>query len=287
MKTVNAILASYISNLALKSMLYEVSLGDKPGLVTPFNNGAHKDMDYYTFIDSSIVLQNPLYKMAEFGTYIEEPRELMKKAREIGVEAEKLMLRATKGANTHKGMLFLLGLAVSATTFSISKNYNYSDIRKVIKAMGEGLVSRELSSLLYNEERTHGEEVYVKYGISGIRGEAEEGFPLIFEKSLPFYKENFDLLKRDRMLQSLIYIMSINNDTNILYRHSKETLLEVKERTSLIISMGGVKSEVGKRAITNLSIEFKERNISPGGSADLLALTLFFSEVYDYMESIK
>lgn len=287
MKTANDILALYISNLALKSMLYEVSLADKPGLVTPFSNGAHKDMDYYTFIDSSIVLQKPLYKMAELGTCLQEPKELMKRARDIGMEAEKLMLRTTKGVNTHKGMLFLLGLAVSATTFAITNGFNFNDITKIIKSMGEGLVLKELSSLEGKKGRTHGEEVYVKYGISGIRGEAETGLPIIFEKSLPFYKENFELSKSDKMLQSLIYIMSINDDINIIYRHSKETLLEVKERSSLIIDMGGVKSELGRRAIANLSIEFKERNISPGGSADLLALTLFFSEVYDYMEDLK
>lgn len=284
MKTANKTLASHISNIALKAMLYEVSLGDKPGLVTPFFNGAHTDMDYFTFIDSSLVLQEPLYKMAELGTIFDEPKELMKNVREIGVEAEKLMFNATKGINTHKGMLFLLGISVSAVAFAISNDYDFADIRKIIMSMGEGLVSKELKSLENKKNKTHGEEVFVKYGISGIRGETEDGFPLIFEKSLPFYRSNIKLSKRDRMLQTLIYIMSNNDDINILYRHSKEVLTEIKERSSLILEMGGVNTELGKRAVDNLSNEFTERNISPGGSADLLALTLFFSDVLDYMK---
>ncbi len=56
-----AVLTS-ISQLALKALLYEVSLSPKPGLVDRFDNGAHDDMSFMTFIDSMIAL-SPFFRL--------------------------------------------------------------------------------------------------------------------------------------------------------------------------------------------------------------------------------
>ena len=42
-----------IAAFAVEGMLYEVTATPKPGLVDRANNGAHYDMDYFTFMSSA------------------------------------------------------------------------------------------------------------------------------------------------------------------------------------------------------------------------------------------
>lgn len=42
------------------------------------------------------------------------------------------------------------------------------------------------------------------------------------------------------------------------------------------ISFGGITTANGRRSIENMNREFVKKNISPGGSADLLATTIMF-----------
>ena len=72
-------------------------------------------------------------------------------------------------------------------------------------------------------------------------------------------------------------------DSTILHRHSFETLIEVQERATQIISMGGVKTSEGIKAIEEMNVDFSKRKISPGGSADLLGVTVFCDLLEDYM----
>lgn len=285
-----------ISSFALQGMLYEVACFPSPGLVSSISQGAHKDMDHYTFIDSSCSLIKYLMLCSERGFSNNSPKEILKECRSLGIDAEKRMFNKTEGVNTHKGMLFLMGISCIAVGKTIHDNKGFKDIQGIIKEMCYDIVEKELYYLKkyikdYNSieemckemKLSYGEKLFLIHNTEGIRGEVARGLPTIFQFALDFYKDNEDLSKNDRLIQTLIGIMQYSEDSNILHRHSIETLKEMQEKAKYILSIGGMRTKEGKDAIEELDRDFSKRGISPGGSADLLAVTVFFNLVEKYM----
>ena len=124
-----------ISSFALQAMLYEVSCYPSPGLVSPVSNGAHKDMNYFTFIDSTAVLSKYLALFVQEGYSHRCCKEIFNSIRTVGVEAEKDMFTKTKGINTHKGMLFLIGIACASVGKAIYEKKPFEEIQNIIKEM--------------------------------------------------------------------------------------------------------------------------------------------------------
>ena len=272
-----------ISSFAIQAMIYEVSCYPSPGLVSPVSYGAHKDMNFFTFIDSTSTLSKYLVLFVQEGFSDKTYKEIFNGVRRIGVEAEKDMLAKTRGINTHKGMLFLMGVACAATGKAIFEKKDFKCIQDIIKGMTKGIVEKELSLLRDNVELSHGEKLFLKYKTEGVRGEVERGIPTVFNFALDFYKQNLELSVNDRLVHTLIGIMQICDDSTIIYRHNPQVLDEVRERTIEIIKLGGMKTDIGRREIDNLCEDFIEKNISPGGSADLLGVTVFLYLVEQYM----
>ena len=272
-----------ISGFAIQAMLYEVSCAPSPGLVSPVSNGAHKDMNYFTFIDSTAVLSKYLALFVQEGYSNRSCKDIFDSIRTVGAEAERDMFNRTQGINTHKGMLFLMGIACAATGKAIYEKKPFREIQTIIKEMTEGIVNKELLLLKDNSLLSHGEKLYLKYKNEGVRGEVERGIPTVFDYSLKLYKENLDLNLNDRLVHTLIGIMTICNDTTIIHRHNPQTLEKVKEMAKNIIKLGGMNTTQGREKINDLCTEFIERNISPGGSADLLAVTVFLNLVEEYI----
>lgn len=275
-----------IGSFALQAILYEVSCYPSPGLVSPVSNGAHKDMNYFTFLDSTAVLSKYMASFVQQGYSNQDYKEIFYHIRTIGIEAEKDMFIKTKGINTHKGMIFLMGLACAAVGKAIYEKKAFEEVTNIIEKMTAGLVEKELSTLANKPELSHGEKIYLKYKKEGIRGEAERGIPTVFQYSLELFKQNADLSMNDRLVHTLIGIMAKCNDTTIIHRHDIETLERVKKKAKYIIEIGGMKSIPGRAQIEELCKEFTEENISPGGSADLLAITIFLYLVEQYMMDI-
>jgi triphosphoribosyl-dephospho-CoA synthase len=278
--------AFLIAGYAIEAMLYEVAAYPSPGLVSSISKGAHVDMDHYTFIKSTSILSKYMVLFAEEGYSNNTPKEIFKAIRAIGIEAEGEMFKGTEGVNTHKGMIFLLGISCAATTKAINDKKSFGEIQGIIKQMTTGLVQSELSHMNEEKATSHGEKLFLKHNVEGIRGQVESGIPLVFDYSMQIYKENETLKLNDRLIHTLISIMNHCEDSNILHRHSMDTLKEVQQKATHIISLGGMTTESGKAAIETLDKEFIERHISPGGSADLLAVTVFFNSVQTYMSSL-
>ncbi|SNS59590.1 triphosphoribosyl-dephospho-CoA synthase [Anaerovirgula multivorans] len=276
--------AFIIGNFAVEAMLYEVACYPSPGLVSPVSNGAHKDMNYFSFIDSTMALSKYFTLFAQKGLGDSSYKEIFKGIRRLGIDAEKEMFAKTKGVNTHKGMLFLMGISCAAVAKAIYEKRDFHEIQHIIKMMTKGIVKEELSTLDQREDLSHGERLYLRHKITGIRGEVEAGIPTVFDFSLDFYKACSHLSINDRLIHTLLGIMQICDDSTILYRHSPHVLEEVKEKSREIIANGGMQTPVGKEKINELSMKFIERNISPGGSADLLGVTVFFYLVEEYMK---
>jgi len=281
--TINGI-SMIISSFAVQAMIYEVCCYPSPGLVSPVSLGAHKDMNVYTFIDSTSTLSRYLPLFVQEGFSCRTYKEIFNSVRQIGVEAEKSMFDRTKGINTHKGMLFLMGIACAATGKAIYEKKRFKYIQEIIKEMTKGIVERELLLLKDNVELSHGEKLFFKYRTEGVRGEVERGVPIVFNFALDFYKRNYELNVNDRLVHTLIGIMQECDDSTIVYRHNPKVLHEVKEKAIDIIKLGGMKTDIGRKSINSLCEEFIEKNISPGGSADLLALTIFLNSVEEYLD---
>lgn len=265
-----------IGELALQAMMYEVACFPSPGLVSPVSNGAHRDMNHYTFIDSTASLMKYMILFAQEGFTVKTPKELFYNIRNIGLSGDQSMMEKTCGVNTHKGMLFLMGICSSASAYAIQLEKGFQDVKKIIMSMTEGIVKRELINLSKKEEElSYGEKLYREHGIKGIRGEVEEGIPIVFEYSLKLYEECKDMTVNDRLIHTLIGIMQFSEDTNVLHRHDFDTLNYVKECSKKAMKLGGMHSEEGRKAIEKMNEDFIKKNISPGGSADLLAVTVF------------
>lgn len=275
-----------ISEFAMQAMIYEVSCYPSPGLVSPVSRGAHKDMDFFTFVNSTSVLNKYFMIFVQEGFSDKSYKEIFERIRIIGMEAEKDMFIKTKGVNTHKGMLFLIGIICAAIGKAFNEKKKFDEIKRIIQEMARGIVDKELATLRNKSELSHGERLYLKYNTEGIRGEVEKGIPTVFDFSLNIYKESQNLSINDRLVHTLIGIMQICDDSTIMHRHSIKILEEVKERSREIISLGGMKSEIGRKKINSLCDEFVKRNISPGGSADLLGVTVFLSLVEEYMNRL-
>lgn len=278
-------IAKQIADIAGWALLEEVHTTPKPGLVDCYSNGAHKDMTVRTFEDSAKALHPYFLMMAEIGwEYYEKPQEIFLKIREVGKLAEGAMYRATNGVNTHKGLIFSIGIlsAAAAAVFHQTKEISREDIFVKEMEMVQNILLQELAaSGMKKKDLTNGEKVYKKYGSFGVRGEALYGYAAVRNLSLPVFDEgvenhmDFETVK----LQALVTLMSQVEDSNILYRSDMDRLKQVQKMSRDFLNAGGMYQQSGMETMMEWDRQFIDWNISPGGSADLLAITLFIYRV--------
>lgn len=259
-----------------QAILLEVSTHPKPGLVTRLSNGAHKDMSIFTFMMSSAVLSKAFNDLQDIGqAHRGTLAELFCKLRSYGVGAEAELLRVTKGVNTQRGILFAGGIVSAVSGYAMNMGLSRDALLPMIKEMAAGLVAKELKNLDH-AAMTAGEKLYYKYGITGIRGEVENGFPSVVNYGLPALEDAFDkgATINDALVHALISLMTVVEDSNVIWRTDYDTLLEVQRIAKNILSLGSVFTEKGRMAIAETERYFLQRRISPGGSADLLSVTI-------------
>ncbi|WP_086313658.1 triphosphoribosyl-dephospho-CoA synthase CitG [Enterococcus sp. 7F3_DIV0205] len=286
----NNAIQKQISAFALEALLYEAGLYPKPGLVDPKSNGAHSDMNYFTFIDSSAALAPYLTKYVDVGFSHEgSPFDLFKKVRVIGRQAEYAMLRETNGINTHKGANFSLALLLSATGKIISEQqlaipFSEQDTSAVfdyVKQMTKGLLENDFIGLAQKKQLSHGEKLYLGYGIVGIRGEAELGYPALHNIALPFLRQHQTSEQRTLFLLLLLQLMATIEDSNLINRGGISAWQNVQKQSADLLnyfSFSSSETELEK-ALILFDQQLIQENLSPGGSADLLALSFFFGRL--------
>lgn len=265
-------------NFAQKGLLYEVSLNPKPGLVDPASTGAHQDMDVFTFIDSTLALQtyfNEAY-IAGFNFVGDDLTALFNQLRQSGIKAEHAMFAATKGVNTHKGAIFSLGILLGATGYCYQHNLTtFAHLQATIKLMLVTLLATDFEDLATKQTLTAGEQQFLKYQVTGIRGEAAAGYPTIFALALPKLRATTGTLTQ-RLLDTLMYIAGHTRDSNLIKRAGDINILaEMQTWSEQYFALGGSKADAGISFLHHLDTEFKQRNLSLGGSADLLILTIY------------
>lgn len=271
-----------ISSSATKALLHEVALSPKPGLVDRNDSGSHSDMDFSSFLNSTAVISVYFPEIIKYACNFSDDNILtaLAKLRIFGLEMERDMFTETQGVNTHKGAVFLLVFSVFISSYLKYRNkYSHENFISLLKQFNKGVVDRELVNMRNKEEHTHGEKCYAKFGNKalGIRGEVENGLPIIFNFSLKVLHSNFKKLSiitdkkmNEVLTKTLLVIMSENDDTNILFRKGELILSEFKQKAKKCIN--AQPNDISYKELADFCT--KER-ISPGGAADLLALTLF------------
>ena len=270
-----------IVEYAQKALLYEVSVNPKPGLVDPASCGAHQDMDVFTFIDSSVSLQSYFVAATKLGANFKTTPDMLptlfNELREVGKIAETTMFTATNGVNTHKGAIFSLGILVCATAYvnRHKKVIMADDITMVVKKMLANLITDDLVKLTSDTQLTAGQTQYLKYGKTGIRGEAQAGFPTVIQYGLPMLKQSSGTLNQ-RLLDTLMRIAQNTEDTNLIKRANTPIITAwFKQKCQHYFELGGSKTNAGYLYLTELDKLFIKKNLSLGGSADLLILTIY------------
>lgn len=263
---------------AVRSLLYEVCITPKPGLVDRNNNGSHRDMDIYTFIDSTTALIPYFRDIVLSGIKFrnEKPKAVFEKIRYLGMLAEDRMFTATNNINTHKGLIFSLGI-ICASAGYLYKNEEAVNTDNILKISREMTleIDDDFNGITKESARTFGEKLYAAYGITGIRGEAASGFASVKNHGLPILKS---LIEKGYSLNhagalTLLNLIANVKDTNIIARSSIETLKEVQLLTNNLINERGIEN-ISIDEIMDIDNHFIGKNLSPGGCADLLSVTL-------------
>lgn len=278
-------LSNHIGLLMQKALFYEVNTSLKPGLVDRLHNGSHKDMRLSTFINSAYSLTDYFCQCVKEGLSCDCSKKelplLFQKLRGIGKQAEKNMLFATQGINTHKGIVFSGGILCAAIGYYISTNSKdissenfLLSLPEICRCMLPELLSDYLT-LTPDTAKTNGEKLYLKYKITGIRGEAKEGFPLLFNVGFPLFqavlKKGFSLWQAG--LITLLHYIACTEDTNLIIRSDYQLACKIQKDLQQFLAHATYEKQLS--ILPKLDAFFVSRNISPGGSADMLALTYF------------
>ena len=296
-----------LAELAERALRMELDTPMKPGLVGPDSVGAHKDMDYDVMRKGIAAIRPFFPRMAMAGT----PEEL----RQLGIEAETAMLAATGGVNTHRGAIFALGLALNAAlrtfaaaqplhpalrTFSAAQPlrsaesrpaqlaHNEQVMRNSLVQMYQGIYRNQLKANgLAGTQLSHGGEVVRQYGVKGARELASEGYQALFEDWLPYYR-NLQIsplaslgrndnapchFERSREICTLLRIMATLDDTCVIHRAGYARAQEIKAEASALAE------HFDMDKLENMCERYAAEGISPGGAADMLALTILIDSI--------
>ncbi|WHA09568.1 triphosphoribosyl-dephospho-CoA synthase CitG [Enterococcus montenegrensis] len=268
---------------AKKGLFYEVALSPKPGLVDRLTNGAHKDMDFYLFIDSILALSPYFSQYLKAGLQHQgTPAELFYTLRQLGQQAEAAMFAATNGINTHKGANFSFAVLLGATGLHLQKSQlpltatDSENILKLSQAITKDLLKTDFKNVASKKELTHGEKLYLAKGATGIRGQAAAGYPALGEVLLPYLRANRNLPREELLLRALVFLMSELEDSNVLHRGGATALITLKAEMQQLHAKGLTNAEL-IRALIHYDEILISRNWSPGGAADLLSLGIYFA----------
>lgn len=262
---------------ATRALLYEVSTTPKPGLVDRGNSGTHQDMDFFTFLDSSAALSpwfRTLFCIGWDHARVSPPAQFQY-LRFAGRQAEQAMMHATGGVNTHKGLIFSLGLLCGALgsiqSHSPAVPVPLDRVLDLCQEFGRCALS---DFSMQAAADTHGMQCFHKYSALGIRGEAAQGFPCAVKVGLPALRHwlSEGLCLNDAAAIALLSLLAQTSDTNMIYRGGPEKARQCQLQAQSLLF--GITKDNFRSILEQLDRRYIRENLSPGGCADLLAVSL-------------
>lgn len=261
---------SAIGDLAADCLLKELETWPKPGLVSHVDNGSHDDMNAGTFRRSAAAIRPYLQRLADAGRL----GCGMGRLRIIGLEAERAMLAATSGVNTHRGAIFGLGLLCAAAGAKagglVDPELPLGDV--VTRLWADSILTGPV--LLHS----HGSAARRRFRAGGARLEAANGFPSVYRIGLPALRRAAPVVAEDTeaaRVEACFALIASVEDTNLLHRGGLDGLSFARAAARRFIASGGVRMTGWRARAQSIHDSFVARRLSPGGSADLLAMTLF------------
>jgi len=264
-----------LAHLACNALQQELDTTPKPGLVDQHDSGAHTDMDYALMQRSIAALRPYFVQIAQAGQQGNTDHATLSR---IGIEAERAMLKATGGVNTHRGALFSLGLAVAQgnkgpRACSLSEQSGERTKVQSNKAsdLQAGII--RLASQFPDTQGTHGSHAVSQYQAKGALAMAREGYEQLFNDWLPFLRELQQQGDPYAHHKTLLRIMAQLDDTNVLHRCGAEVAQRVKAEAATLLA------DFSPDRLEAMNRRYTAENISPGGAADMLALTIFIHAI--------
>ncbi|MEJ1140355.1 triphosphoribosyl-dephospho-CoA synthase MdcB [Stenotrophomonas sp. CCNWLW162] len=259
-----------LGRLAVASLHAELALAPKPGLVTPFDRGSHHDMDAGTFLRSLFALRHYFTAVARAGA-TESPFDAL---RQHGIAAEAAMLRATSGVNTHRGAIFSLGLLVAtaaACRFRLGHAANGEQVCLEVRRWAADFANAPLDAA------SPGQRARALHKVPGVREQAAAGYPLLREVALPSLRDALasGLTREAAMCHTLMQLVAHTDDLNLLHRGGAEGLRWAQQQAQDFLATGGAYAPDWRARLKLVADAFVARRLSPGGSADLLACSVF------------
>ena len=265
--------AEGIADLAVAALNAEATLTPKPGLVDGRGPGAHADMNLALLLDAAEVLRDTFAACAEAAAL--EPVGVPLRARlgAIGREGERRMLAATGGVNTHRGAIWALGLVSAAAAVA-------GDLRGIV-GVAAALARIGDPASAPAGRQSHGLAARRRYGVMGAAGEARWGFPHVVAHALPAL-----MRQRERgagettaRLDALLAVMAHLDDTCLLHRGGRDGLTAMQRGAGAVLAAGGTGVSCGRRRLIERDRRAARERLSPGGSADLLAVALMLDSL--------
>jgi triphosphoribosyl-dephospho-CoA synthase len=263
-----AALSAIVARHAVRSLYQELALYPKPGLVSLVDTGSHEDMDASTFVRSLFSLRRYFLDIALAGAQGAEFPVL----RGLGIEAERRMLVATGGINTHRGAIFSLGMLCAAAGRAGAHGWAPDSLRATLVDCWGAALSRHRGTAASN-----GALVRACHAAPGAREQAAAGFPAIFELALPTLRRTLASGRglRCARIDTLFTLMAELSDTNVYHRGGAEGARIVRDTSLRFLEGGGTASFNWEEDAVAAHRLFIEHRLSPGGAADLLAATCF------------
>ena len=261
----------FAAQMAQRALLYEIGITPKPGLVDRSNNGSHRDMDFFTFQRSAVALYPFFEECVRIGreTRSLSPSETFARLRFPGKLAEGRMLAATGGVNTHKGSIFSLGILCGA--LGRLEREDWCDLAAVLTVCAD--MCADLTADIDRPVDTAGTRLYRDHGITGARGQAAAGYPVVLQFGLPKLAAGLSegLSINDAACAALLSLIAETTDTNMIHRGGLEKQQETAKAVAALLE----KTPFPDRGtLEQLDADFIRDNLSPGGCADLLTMTL-------------
>lgn len=275
--------SSLLSKLATQALIAEANLTPKPALVDGRGPGAHTDLSLELMHRSALSIAPYFGTMADVAATYRMTPDTLAKLRRVGIAAEDSMLATTNGSNSHKGAIWSLGLLVAAARIHApSKRTAFA-----VAATAGSIASFDDGRIC--DSGSHGAIVKTRYSVAGARGEAQQSFPHVIAIGLPVLRRRREegACETIARLDCLFSIMSRLDDTCLLYRGGVPALTTAKVGAQTILAAGGAGSPQGLHELYNLDGLLLKIGCSPGGSADLLAATLFLDAVERGAEHIE
>lgn len=267
MLTATALSTVQIADMAVAAIRAEADLTPKPGLVDQRGSGAHSDMDLAMLHASAEALRPALVECASAATSFASEPDLRTQLGVIGRAGERTMLAATGGVNTHRGALWAVGL-LSAGAARTGTLGGAVDVAARLAAIPDPHVAVATS---------HGAQARRRYGVNGAAGEAQAGFPHVRLQALPALQaaRHAGADEGTARLTALLTLMATVDDTCVLHRGGSDGLRALQSGAKAVLDAGGIGTVRGRRRFAALDELCLSRRLSPGGSGDLLSVTLF------------